>query len=75
MFVLLALAMCAPQTDKCVKYTDLFMEVLHESIECSEDFARSPKEEEKCEKLYKQLDEYSQLRLIYCYDEWQNYEL
>ena len=51
------------------------MEVLHESIECTEDFARTPKEEERCEKLYKLLDEYAQLRLIHCYDEWQNHEL
>ena len=53
----------------CDKYHQLFMEVLHESLSCSEDLAITPKEEERCAKLLKLLDDYSRLRSKYCYDE------
>ena len=53
----------------CDKYHQLFMEVLHESLACSEDLAITPKEEERCSKLLKLLDDYSRLRSKYCYDE------
>ena len=53
----------------CDKYHLLFMEVLHQSLECSEDLAITPKEEERCSKLLKLLDDYSRLRSKYCYDE------
>jgi len=53
----------------CDKYHNLFMEVLHEGLACSEDLAIDPKEEEKCAKLLKLLDDYSRLRSKYCYDE------
>lgn len=60
----------------CDKYHQLFMEVLHESIACSEDLAITPKEEERCAKVLKLLDDYSRLRSKYCYDEeWDEIKL
>ena len=53
----------------CDKYHQLFMEVLHESLSCSEDLVIDPDDEEKCSKLLKLLDDYSRLRSKYCYDE------
>ena len=55
----------------CNKYHQLFMEVLHESLSCSEDLAITPKDEERCSKLLKLLDDYSRLRSKYCYyEDW-----
>lgn len=60
----------------CDKYHNLFMEVLHEGIACSEDLVIDPKREEKCAKLLKLLDDYSRLRSKYCYDEdWDTIKL
>ncbi len=54
---------------KCDKYHKLFMELLHESLDCSEDSAGKPSESERCLKLSKLLSEYSRLRSKYCYGE------
>ena len=53
----------------CDKYHRLFMEALHDSLECSEDLDILPKDEERCSRLLKLLDDYSRLRSMYCYDE------
>jgi len=59
----------------CTKYHDLYMEALHEAIECRDIQNKTPKEKEKCDKISKLLSEYSNLRLVHCYNEWQTYEL
>ncbi len=60
----------------CDKYHTLFMEVLHESLECSEDLAITPKREERCARILKLLDDYSRLRSKYCYgEEWESIKL
>jgi len=59
----------------CAKYHQLFMETLHESIECSEDFVKTPKQEENCTRLSRLLADYSKLRSMYCYDEWESHTL
>ena len=53
----------------CKKYDSLFMEALHETLECSEDYGPPPYLYEKCEKLRRRLAEYSRLRSRYCYGE------
>ena len=53
----------------CEKYNRLFMEALHESIECTEDYGPPPHLEEKCEEIRRRLSDYSQLRSLYCYGE------
>lgn len=59
----------------CVKYHQLFMETLHESLECSEDQGREPAREQECERLSRLLADYSKLRSMYCYDEWESHTL
>ena len=53
----------------CKKYERLFMEVLHKSLECTEDFGPPPHRYEECEGLSRLLGEYSRLRSYYCYGE------
>ena len=53
----------------CEKYNRLFMEALHESIECTEDYGPPPHLEEKCEEIRRRLSDYSKLRSLYCYGE------
>lgn len=53
--------------DQCEKYHKLFMELLHESLECSEDYAGTPKQSDHCLKLSRLLSNYSILRSKYCY--------
>ena len=53
----------------CEKYNHLFMEALHESLECSEDYGPPPYLEEKCEEIRRRLSDYSRLRSLYCYGE------
>ena len=53
----------------CRKYDRLFMEVLHKSLECSEDYGPAPHKYEECEEVRRLLAEYSQLRSFYCYGE------
>ena len=53
----------------CKKYDTLFMEVLHRSLECSEDYGPPPNKYEECERLGRLLAEYSRLRSYYCYGE------
>jgi len=53
----------------CKKYNRLFMEVLHRSLECSEDYGPPPHKYEECEQLSRLLSEYSRLRSYYCYGE------
>ena len=59
----------------CAKYHQLFMQLLHDSLECSEDSGIPPEKEEKCSKLLKLLGDYSRLRSKYCYAEWDVIEL
>ena len=60
----------------CDKYHILFMDALHESLECSEDRAITPELEERCIRLLKLLNDYSRLRSKYCYDEeWGEFTL
>lgn len=59
-----------PDQNLCDKYDWLFMEVLHKSLECSEDYGPPPHKYEKCEELRSLLVEYSQLRSFYCYGEY-----
>ena len=53
----------------CKKYDRLFMEVLHKSLECSEDYGPPPHRYQECEQLSRLLSEYSRLRSYYCYGE------
>ena len=53
----------------CKKYDKLFMDTLHKSLECSEDYGPPPHRYEECEELRRLLVEYSQLRSFYCYGE------
>lgn len=53
----------------CKKYDRLFMEVLHKSLECSEDYGPPPHRYQECEHLSRLLAEYSRLRSYYCYGE------
>jgi hypothetical protein len=53
----------------CKKYDKLFMDLLHASLTCSEDYMIMPKEEERCMLLRRRLNEVSRLRSIYCYGE------
>ncbi len=53
----------------CKKYNRLFMEVLHKSLECSEDYGPPPHRHQECEQLSRLLSEYSRLRSYYCYGE------
>jgi len=53
----------------CRKYDRLFMEALHKSLECSEDYGPAPHRYEACERLGRLLAEYSRLRSYYCYGE------
>lgn len=57
------------QGSLCEKYDRLFMEAMHKSLECSEDLSPPPSKYEKCERLSRQLTEYSCLRSRYCYGE------
>ena len=62
--------------DLCKKYRLLFLEVLHESLACSEDLGIPPEEEEHCARVSALLKEYSQLHSKYCYDEdWETITL
>ena len=53
----------------CKKYNHLFLNVLHKSLECSEDYGPPPYHYEKCENLSRLLAEFSRLRSYYCYGE------
>lgn len=53
----------------CDKYDRLFMEAMHKSLECSEDFSPHPDKLERCERLSRQLTDYSYLRSLHCYGE------
>jgi hypothetical protein len=60
----------------CDKYHNLFMEMLHESLTCSEDREITPKDEERCSLVMRLLEDYSRLRSKYCYDEdWDEIKL
>lgn len=59
----------------CTKYHDLYMDALHAAIECRDIQNKTPAQEEECEKISKLLSEYSNLRLLHCYNDWQSYEL
>lgn len=58
-------------SDLCEEYNRLFMDVLHKSLECSEDYGPPPHLYERCEELRRLLVEYSQLRSFYCYGEYE----
>lgn len=58
-----------PNEELCEKYNHLFMEALHESLECTEDYGPPPHLEEKCEEIRRKLSDYSRLRSLYCYGE------
>ncbi len=51
----------------CEKYHILFMNLLHESLECSEDYGGRPTKGEFCTNLSRLLTTYSRLRSKYCY--------
>ena len=53
----------------CKKYNRLFLDVLHKSLECSEDYGVPPHKYDECEELSRLLAEYSHLRSYYCYGE------
>jgi len=53
----------------CEKYSQLFMEALHDSLSCSEDYDTPQKQSEYCISLSRLLTSYSKLRSKYCYDE------
>lgn len=53
----------------CNKYNRLFMDLLHRSLECSEDYGPPPHKYQECEELSRLLAEYSRLRSYYCYGE------
>ena len=53
----------------CKKYDILFLDVLHKSLECTEQYGPAPYMNNRCEKLRSLLGEYSRLRSYYCYGE------
>lgn len=53
----------------CKKYDRLFMDLLHKSLACSEDYFSEPAKEERCLLLSRRLREVDRLRSIYCYGE------
>ena len=53
----------------CDKYNILFMEALHQSLECTEDGVIDESKQEYCRALTTRLREYSILRSMYCYEE------
>ena len=58
-----------PIEELCKKYEELFMEYMHRSLECSEDYGTASYNYEVCEKVGRLLTEFSQLRSYYCYGE------
>lgn len=60
----------APDRDAlCKKYDTLFMDALHKSLECNEQYGPAPYRDRRCEKLRSLLVEFSRLRSLYCYGE------
>ena len=53
--------------DKCEKYHQKFMRLLHSSLECSEDYGGKPSQSDYCLNLTRLLITYSRLRSKYCY--------
>jgi len=53
----------------CKKYDKLFMDALHKSLECSEDYNIPAHKYEECERIGRLLAEFSRLRSYYCYGE------
>ena len=60
----------SPRPELCRKYHRLFMEALHKSLECSEDYGPPPHGEEGCAELSRLVADYSKLRSAYCYGEY-----
>ena len=53
----------------CKKYDNLFMDALHRSLDCNDQYGPPPYRNNMCEKLRSLLSEYSRLRSYYCYGE------
>ena len=56
----------------CSRYHHLFMNLLHDSLDCADKFGEEPEEEKlnpTCKRIRALLQRYSILRSKYCYDE------
>lgn len=58
-----------PEKDLCKKYNTLFLNVLHQSLECSDSLDSEVYRYEECEELSRLVKEFGRLRSHYCYGE------
>lgn len=58
-----------PEKDLCKKYNTLFLNVLHQSLECTDSLDSEGYRYEECEELSRLVKEFGRLRSHYCYGE------
>lgn len=58
-----------PEKDLCKKYHTLFLNALHQSLECTDSLDSEVYRYEECEELSRLVKEFGRLRSHYCYAE------